>query len=85
MLDIYGSDIVEYYIRSESGCMVLLWYQAYYAPGLPKYLHIFPPQVICTSEVYKGNFIYHYHDENYINADLNLKDNKPGWQKAEPV
>ena len=39
-LEIYGFGIVEYSIRSESGRMIALWYQAYYVPGLPKDLRI---------------------------------------------
>ena len=42
--EISGFGIVEYYVRSESGHMIALWYQAYYVPGLPKYLRIISPQ-----------------------------------------
>ena len=40
--------IVEYSVRSESGNMIVLQAQAYYVPGLPKYLHIIYPQGIHT-------------------------------------
>ena len=39
-LEISGFGIVEYSVRSESGCMIELWYQEYYVPGLPKDLRI---------------------------------------------
>ena len=52
IIEIYGSGIVKYYFRSESVCMIKLWNQAYYGPGLPKDLHIISPQFVCTSEVY---------------------------------
>ena len=58
-LDIYGFGIVEYSIRSKSGCMIALRDQAYYVRGFPKYLHIISPQGIHTSEGYKGTFISH--------------------------
>ena len=56
-LEISGFGIVEYYVRSESGCMIALRDQAYYVPGLPKDLCIIYPQHIHTSEGYKGTFI----------------------------
>ena len=59
--------------------------QAYYVPGLPKDVRIISPQVICTSEGYKGTFIDHFHDEQDGYADLNLKEDKPGWKKSNPV
>ena len=65
--------------------MIALRDQAYYVPGLPKDLRIISPQGICTSEVYKINFIAHCHDEQYGYAMLNLKEDKPGCQKAKPV
>ena len=65
--------------------MIALRSQAYYAPGLPKYLRIVSPQGICTSEGYKGTFIAHCHDQQDGYAELNLKEDKPGWQNAEPV
>ena len=27
----------------------------------------------------------HFHDDHDSYAELNLKENKPGWKKAEPV
>ena len=65
--------------------MIALQAQAYYVPGLPKDLRIIYPQGICTSEGYKGTFIAHCHDEQDGYAELNLKEDTPGWQKAEPV
>ena len=78
-LDISGFGVVKYSIRSESGCMIALQDQAYYFPGLPKYLRIISPQGICTSEGYKFTFIAHCHDEQYGYAVLNLKEDKTGW------
>ena len=63
-LDIYGFGIVGYSFRSESGRMIALGDQAYYVPGLSKYLCIIYQQVICTSEGYKGTFIANFHDEH---------------------
>ena len=65
--------------------MIALRAQAYYVPGLLKDVRIITPQGIRTSEGYKGTFISHCHDEQYGYAELNLKEDKPGWQKAEPV
>ena len=65
--------------------MILLQDQAYHVPGLPKDLRIIYPQGILTSEGYKGTFVSHCHDEQDVYAELNLKEDKPGWQKAEPV
>ena len=48
-------------------------------------MRIISPQNIHTSEGYKGTFIAHCHDEKDGYAELNLKEEKPGWQKAEPV
>ena len=84
-LKISGFGIVEYSVRSESGRMIALQAQAYCIPGLPKDLRIIPPQGICTPEGYKGTFIAHCHDEQDGYAELNLKEDKPGWQKAKPV
>ena len=42
-----GFEIVKYSVRSESGRMNALQVQAYYVPGLPKYLRIISPQEIC--------------------------------------
>ena len=84
-LEISGFGIVEYSVRSESGSMIALRAQAYYVPVLPKYLRIIYPQVMNTSEGYKGTFIDHIHDKKDGYAELNLKEDKPGWQKAKPV
>ena len=81
-LAIYGFGIIEYSIRSESGRMIALRSQAYYVPGLPKDLRIIYPQGICTPEGYKGTLIAHCHDEQDGYAELNLKEDNPGWQKA---
>ena len=45
-ISVFG--IIKYYIRSESGCMIVIRYQAYYVPGLPKDLRIITSQDICT-------------------------------------
>ena len=84
-LEISGFGIVEYSVRIESGSMIALRGQAYYVPGLLKDLCIISSQGIHTSEGYKGNFIAHCHDDQDGYAELNLKEEKPGWQKAEPV
>ena len=78
-LEISGFWIVEYSIRSESGCMIALQDQAYYVPGLPKDLRIIYPQGIFTSEGYKGTFIAQYNDDHDSYVDLNLKEDKPCW------
>ena len=78
-LEISGLGIIEYSVRSESGSMIALQDQAYYVPGLPKDLRIISPQGIRTSEGYKGNFISHCSDDQYGYAELNLKEDKPGW------
>ena len=65
--------------------MIALRAQEYYVPGLPKDLRIIYPQDIHTSEGYKGNFIAHFHNEQDGYAELNLKEDNPVWQKAEPV
>ena len=70
-LEISGFGIVEYSVRSESGRIIALRDQAYYIPGLPKDLRIISPQVIRTSEGYKGTFIAHCHDEQDGYAELN--------------
>ena len=49
-LDMSEFGIVEYSIRGESGCMIVLRDQAYYVPGLPNYLRTIYPQGIHTSE-----------------------------------
>ena len=84
-LDISGFAIVEYSVSSESGNMIALRAQAYYVPGLTKDLCIIYPQGIHTSEGYKGTFISHCHYEHDVYAELNLKEDKPGWHKSEPV
>ena len=56
--------IVEYSVRSENGRIIVLRYQEYYVPGLPKYLCIIYPKFIHTPEGYKGTFIAHFHDEH---------------------
>ena len=84
-LEISGFGIVEYSVRSEIGRMIALRDQAYYVPGLPKDLRIISPQGIQISEGYKGTFIAHFHDEQDGYAELKLKKDKPGWQKAKPV
>ena len=83
--EISGFGIIEYYVRSESGRMIDLRAQSYYVPGLPKDLRIISTQGIHKSDGYKGTFISHCHDEQDGYAELNLKEDKPGWQKAEPV
>ena len=85
VLEIYGFGSVEYSVRSESGRMSELWDQAYYVPGLPKYLRIIFPKGIHTSEGFLSTFIARCHDENDGYAELNLEEDKPGWQKAEAV
>ena len=84
-LEISRFGIVKYSIRSESGRMIALRDQAYYVPVLPKDLCIISPQSIRTSEGCNDTFIAHCHDDNYGYAELNLKEYKPGWKKAEPV
>ena len=84
-LEIYGFGIVKYSVRSESGCLIALRYQAYYVPGLPKYLRIISPQGIHTSEGYKRIFMAHFHDDHDSYAELNLKEENPGCQKVKPV
>ena len=77
-LEISGFGIVEYSVRSESGRMIALRDQAYYVPGLPKYLRIISPQGIRTPEGYKGTLIAHCNDEQDGYDELNLKEDKPG-------
>ena len=72
-LGIYGFGIVEYSVSSESGRMIVLRAQAYYVPGLPKYLRTISPQGICASGGCNGTFIAHFHDEHNGYAELNLK------------
>ena len=84
-LDIYRFRVVEYSVRSESERMLALRDQSYYVPGLPKYFLFISPQGIITSEGYKGTFISHCNYEHNSYAELNFKEDKPGWKKAEPV
>ena len=77
-LEISGFGIVEYSVRSKSGRIIELQDQAYYVPGLPKYLRIISPQGISTSERYKGTFVDHFCYEHDGYAELNLKEYKPG-------
>ena len=65
--------------------MIALQDRAYCVPGLPKDLRISYPQGIRASEGYKGTFISHCCDARDGYAELNLKEDKPGWQNAEPV
>ena len=84
-IDISGFGIVEYSIRSESGRMIALRDVTYYVPGLPNDLRIISSQGICKSEGYKGTFVAHCRDDQDGYAELNLKEDKPGWQKAKSV
>ena len=84
-LEIFVFGIVEYSARSESGRMIVLWVHAYYVPDLSNYFRIIYPQGIHTSEGYKGIFIAHCHDDNDSYVELNLKEYKPGWHKAESI
>ena len=77
---LYPSDVQMHF-----GEMIALRDQEYYVPGLTKDLRIISPKGICTSEGYKGTFISHFHDEHDGYAELNLKEDKLGLQKAEPV
>ena len=76
--DIYAFGIVDCRFISESGHIIVLWYQAYYVPGLPKYLRILPLQSTLPSEGYKGTFIAHCYDDHDGYAELNLMEDKPG-------
>ena len=84
-LEISGFEIFDYSVRSESGRRIALQDQAYYVPGLPSNLCIIYPQGVCTLEGYKVTFIACCRDEHYGYAELNFKEDNPGWQKAEPV
>ena len=64
ILEIYGFGIVKYSVLSESRRMIALWDQAYYVPGLLKYLRTIYPIGIFTSEGYNSTFIAHCHDDN---------------------
>ena len=65
--------------------MIALRAQAYYVPRLPKYLCIISPQGIHISDGYKGTFIARFHDENDGYAEINLKEDKPGWHNSTPI
>ena len=65
--------------------MIELRDQAYHVTGLPKNLHIIFPQVVHKSEVYKVTFVANCHNEHDSYAELNLKEDKPGWQKDKLV
>ena len=65
--------------------MIALRYHAYYVPGIPKDLCIIHPQNIRPSEGYKCAFISYCHYEHDSYGELNVKDDKPGWKKANPV
>ena len=82
VLEISGCGIFQYSVRSESGSIIVFQAQAYYVPRLPKYLRNISPQGIFTSEGYKVTFIVHCHDEYDSYAELNLKEDKAGWQKV---
>ena len=56
-----------------------------FVPGLPNYFRIISPEGIFTSEGYKGTFLYHCWDEHDSYVELNLEEDKPGWQKTEPM
>ena len=84
-IEIYGFGIVEYYIRSERGRMIVLRDQEYYVPRLPKYFCIIYPKIICISEGYKGNSISHCSDKHDSYVELNLKEDNPVWQNSKPM
>ena len=84
-LDISVFGVVNYSSRSESGHKIALRYQAYSFTGLPKDLCIISPQGICTSEGYNDTFISHCRNEHYYYEELKLREENPGWYKAEPV
>ena len=42
----YVFGIVGCYVRIETGCIIVLWYQEYYVSGSPTYFCIISPQVI---------------------------------------
>ena len=77
--------IVEYYVSSESGRMIVLWDQAYYVPGLQKYLRIILSQGIHTSLGYKGTLIAHWQYEHDRYTELNLEEKNAGCRKAETL
>ena len=56
-IEIYGSGIFEYSVRSEDIRIIVILDQAYYVPGLTNYLRIIYPQVVCTKKGYTGTSI----------------------------
>ena len=70
---------------SESGHIIALQAQSYYAPGLPKDFCIISSQGICASEEYKGTFIAHCINDNDSYEEKSLKEDNPGCQEAKPV
>ena len=74
---------VGYSVRSESGCMIALWDQEYYVPGLPKCFYIIYPQGISTSEGYRVTFIAHCCVDCDSHAELNLKEDKQDCQNTK--
>ena len=78
VLEISGFGIDKYSVRSESGHMITLRYQACYVPGVPKDWLISYPQGISTSEGCRGIFIAHFHYEYDSYVELNLKEDKSG-------
>ena len=84
-LEISVLRILEYSVRSESGRIIELRDQVYYVSGLPKSFRIIYPQGIRILEGYSGIFIAHCHDDHDSHADLNFKEDNPGWQKVKPV
>ena len=52
-IEIYGSGIFEYSVRSEDIRIIVILDQAYYVPGLTNYLRIISPQVICKKKIHR--------------------------------
>ena len=73
-LDIPGSWVIEYYVRSKSGCIISLRDKGYYFTGLPKDLHTIFSQDICTSEGFMGTLVYNSCDKNDRCVELELKE-----------
>ena len=65
--------------------MIALRYQEYYVTGLPKDFRIISPEHIHTSEEYKVKFIAHWYDDYDSYTYLNLREDKPNWEKEKPV
>ena len=78
-IESYGFGIVEYYVKSESGCMIELQKYEYYVTSLPKDLCIIYPQFIHTSEGNMGTCIAHCHDEHDCYAEINSNEENQGW------